>query len=145
VPRSVALARQHAPNTVRHASAPPLAAGVGVPPLSLRALLGAGAEAREAPLPKDPRASQEVPPVGKTMGGCVIHHSLNLAPLAPRALTLASVGRGAERMAVIVRVKHPVGTPRGRYDEHNSKFPSVMKPRFIKPVGESQTSEGDAC
>jgi hypothetical protein len=23
-----------------------------------------------------------------------------------------------------------LGTPRGRYDEHNSKFPSVMKPRF---------------
>jgi hypothetical protein len=29
--------------------------------------------------------------------------------------------------------------------EHNSKFPSVVKPRFIEPVGESQTSEGDAC
>jgi hypothetical protein len=23
-----------------------------------------------------------------------------------------------------------LGTPRGRYDEHNSKFPSVVKPRF---------------
>jgi hypothetical protein len=29
-----------------------------------------------------------------------------------------------------------LGTPRGRYDEHSSKFPSVMKPRFIEPVGE---------
>jgi hypothetical protein len=29
-----------------------------------------------------------------------------------------------------------LGTPRGRYDEHNNKFPSVMKPRFIKPIGE---------
>jgi hypothetical protein len=26
-----------------------------------------------------------------------------------------------------------LGTPRGRYEEHNSKFPSVVKPRFIKP------------
>jgi hypothetical protein len=24
-------------------------------------------------------------------------------------------------------------------------LPSVVKPRFIEPVGESQTSEGDAC
>jgi hypothetical protein len=38
-----------------------------------------------------------------------------------------------------------LGTLRGRYDEHSSKFPSVVKPRFIKLVGESQTSEGDAC
>jgi hypothetical protein len=36
-------------------------------------------------------------------------------------------------------------TPRGRYEEHSSKFPSVVKPRFIEQVGESQTSEGDAC
>jgi hypothetical protein len=42
-------------------------------------------------------------------------------------------------------LRHPLGTPRGRYEEHNSKFTSVVKPRFIKPVGESQTSEGDAC
>jgi hypothetical protein len=42
-------------------------------------------------------------------------------------------------------LRHQLGTPRGRYDEHNSKFPSVMKPRFIEPVRESQTSEGDAC
>jgi hypothetical protein len=27
-------------------------------------------------------------------------------------------------------------TPREGYDEHNSKFPSVVKPRFIEPVGE---------
>jgi hypothetical protein len=26
-----------------------------------------------------------------------------------------------------------------------ASLPSVMKPRFIEPVGESQTSEGDAC
>jgi hypothetical protein len=29
-----------------------------------------------------------------------------------------------------------LGTPRGRYDEHNSKSSLSMKPRFIKPVGE---------
>jgi hypothetical protein len=34
-----------------------------------------------------------------------------------------------------------LGTPRGRYEEHSSKFPSVVKPRVIEPVGESQTSE----
>jgi hypothetical protein len=27
-------------------------------------------------------------------------------------------------------------TPRGRYDEHNSKSSLIMKPRFIEPVGE---------
>jgi hypothetical protein len=27
-------------------------------------------------------------------------------------------------------------TPRGRYDEHNSKSSLSMKPRFIKPAGE---------
>jgi hypothetical protein len=26
-----------------------------------------------------------------------------------------------------------------------ASLPSVVKPRFIEPVGESQTSEGDAC
>jgi hypothetical protein len=29
-----------------------------------------------------------------------------------------------------------LGTPRGRYDEHNSKYSLSMKPRFIEPVGE---------
>jgi hypothetical protein len=29
-----------------------------------------------------------------------------------------------------------LGIQRGRYDEHSSKFLSVMKPRFIEPVGE---------
>jgi hypothetical protein len=45
---------------------------------------------------------------------------------------------------LIVRYSTQLGTPRGRYDEHSSKFPSVVKPRFIQPVGESETSEGDA-
>jgi hypothetical protein len=29
-----------------------------------------------------------------------------------------------------------LGTPRGRYDEHNSKSSLSKKPRFIEPVGE---------
>jgi hypothetical protein len=33
-----------------------------------------------------------------------------------------------------------LGTPRGRYDEHSSKFSLSKKPRFIEPVGKSQTS-----
>jgi hypothetical protein len=37
-------------------------------------------------------------------------------------------------------------TPREGYDEHNSKFPSVVKPRFIELVGERTTlTKVDAC
>jgi hypothetical protein len=50
-----------------------------------------------------------------------------------------------QKKYLIVRVKHQLGTPRGRYEEHSSKFPLVVKPKFIEPVGESQTLEGDAC
>jgi hypothetical protein len=32
-----------------------------------------------------------------------------------------------------------LGTPRGRYDEHSSKFSLTKKPRFVDPVGKSQT------
>jgi histone deacetylase 1/2 len=32
-----------------------------------------------------------------------------------------------------------LGTPRGRYDEHSSKFSLSKKPRFVDPVGKSQT------
>jgi hypothetical protein len=39
----------------------------------------------------------------------------------------------------------PVRNPKRRYDEHSSKFSLSKKPRFIEPVGKSQTSEGDAC
>jgi hypothetical protein len=35
-----------------------------------------------------------------------------------------------------------LGTPSGRYDEHSTKFPSVVNQGLIGPVGESQTSEG---
>jgi hypothetical protein len=31
-----------------------------------------------------------------------------------------------------------LGTPRGRYDEHNNKFSLSKKPRFIEPVVKSQ-------
>jgi hypothetical protein len=39
----------------------------------------------------------------------------------------------------------PVGNPKRRFDEHSSKFSLSKKPRFINPVGKSQTPEGDAC
>jgi hypothetical protein len=29
-----------------------------------------------------------------------------------------------------------LGTPKGRCDEHSGKFPSIIKPRFNRPVGE---------
>jgi hypothetical protein len=29
-----------------------------------------------------------------------------------------------------------LGTPRGRYDEHSGNFPSIVKPRFNRPVRE---------
>jgi hypothetical protein len=32
-----------------------------------------------------------------------------------------------------------LGTPRGRYDEHSNKFSLSKKPRFVDPVGKSQT------
>jgi hypothetical protein len=35
-----------------------------------------------------------------------------------------------------------LGTPRGRYDEHSGKFPSIVKPRFIRPVGERNQRKG---
>jgi hypothetical protein len=31
---------------------------------------------------------------------------------------------------------YQLGTPRGRYDEHNNKFSLSKKPRFNQPVGE---------
>jgi hypothetical protein len=37
----------------------------------------------------------------------------------------------------VVDTRKLVGKPQEQgYDEHNNKFPSVVKPRFIKPVGE---------
>jgi hypothetical protein len=43
------------------------------------------------------------------------------------------------------RMTTQLGTPRGRYDEYSSKYSLSKKPRFIDPVGKSQTREGDAC
>jgi hypothetical protein len=45
---------------------------------------------------------------------------------------------------VMMKMTDQLGTPRGRYDEHISKFPSVRNQGFI--VQEKvNTSEGDAC
>jgi hypothetical protein len=38
-----------------------------------------------------------------------------------------------------------LGTPREGVMSTTASFPSVMKPRYINPVGKSQTQEGDAC
>jgi hypothetical protein len=53
------------------------------------------------------------------MGDDAMHHIINDGSTADGAVLAASLG-----------------TQRGRYDEHISKFPSVIKPRFIEPVGE---------
>jgi hypothetical protein len=39
----------------------------------------------------------------------------------------------------------PVGNPKIRFDEFSSKFSLSKKPRYVNPVGKSQTQEGDAC
>jgi hypothetical protein len=53
-----------------------------------------------------------------------------------RRLMIASV--------VMMKMTDQLGTPRGRYDEHSSKFPSVRNQGFI--VQEKvNTPEGDAC
>jgi hypothetical protein len=49
------------------------------------------------------------------------------------------------RVLDLGRITTQLGTPRGRYDEHSSKFFLSKKPRLIEPVGKSQTSEDDAC
>jgi hypothetical protein len=36
-------------------------------------------------------------------------------------------------------------TPREGVINIATSFPLVMKPRYVNPVGKSQTSEGDAC
>jgi hypothetical protein len=38
-----------------------------------------------------------------------------------------------------------LGTLREGVMSTAASFPSVMKPRYINPVGKSQTQEGDAC
>jgi hypothetical protein len=38
-----------------------------------------------------------------------------------------------------------LGTPREGVMNIAASFPSVMKPRYVNPVGKSQTQEGDAC
>jgi hypothetical protein len=47
-------------------------------------------------------------------------------------------------LVVMMKMTDQLGTPRGRYDEHSSKFPSVRNQGFI--VQEKvNTPEGDAC
>jgi hypothetical protein len=41
-----------------------------------------------------------------------------------------------EKSLLVHSVDYQLGTPRGRYDEHNSKFSLSKKPRFNRPVGE---------
>jgi hypothetical protein len=38
-----------------------------------------------------------------------------------------------------------LGTPREGVMNIATSFPSVTKPRYVNPVGKSQTQEGDAC
>jgi hypothetical protein len=55
---------------------------------------------------------------------------------APEKCLIASV--------VMMKITDQLGTPRERYDEHSSKFPSVRNQGFI--VQEKvNTLEGDAC
>jgi hypothetical protein len=47
-------------------------------------------------------------------------------------------------LVVMMKMTDQLGTPRGRYDEHDSKFPSVRNQGFI--IQEKvNTPEGDAC
>jgi hypothetical protein len=43
------------------------------------------------------------------------------------------------QLAEAGRMTTQLGTPRGRYDKHSSKFSLSKRPRFIDPVGKSQT------
>jgi hypothetical protein len=43
---------------------------------------------------------------------------------------------GQALLSVDSACRHPVGNPKRRYDEHNSKSSLSMKPGFIEPVGE---------
>jgi hypothetical protein len=55
-------------------------------------------------------------------------------------------GNGARKLLLDAgRMTTQLGTPREKYDEYSSKFSLSKKLRFIKPVGKSQTSEGDVC
>jgi hypothetical protein len=38
---------------------------------------------------------------------------------------------------MLIDVSHdPLGNPKRRYDEHNSKFSLIIKPKFNRPIGE---------
>jgi hypothetical protein len=55
----------------------------------------------------------------------------NVSPCPSGWFSLVTIDAG--------RMTTQLGTPRGRYDEHSSKFSLSKKPRFIDPVGKSQT------
>jgi hypothetical protein len=61
-------------------------------------------------------------------------------PLASLLLPLDTWWRGVDDVN-----DRPVGNPKRRCDEHSSKFSLSKKPRFNRPIGKSQTPEGDAC
>jgi hypothetical protein len=42
----------------------------------------------------------------------------------------------SERTRLLAVLAAQLGTLRGRYDEHSGNFPSIVKPRFNRPVGE---------
>jgi hypothetical protein len=44
--------------------------------------------------------------------------------------------RFIEESMLLAVLAAQLGTPRGRYDEHSGKFPSIVKPRFNRPVRE---------
>jgi hypothetical protein len=60
-------------------------------------------------------------------------------------LLLQSPATAPEKQLDAGRITTQLGTSRGRYDENSSRFSLSKKPRFVDPVGKSQTSEGDAC
>jgi hypothetical protein len=55
-----------------------------------------------------------------------------------RRLTIAEWKVVEERLQkrLLAVLAAQLGTPRGRCDENSSRFPSIMKPRFNRPVGE---------
>jgi hypothetical protein len=45
----------------------------------------------------------------------------------------------------MMKMTDQLGTPRGRYDEHSSKFPSVIRNQGFIVQEKVNTPEGDAC
>ena len=61
----------------------------------------------------------------------------------PLAACLDLPGNGARKKSLDARrCTRPLGTPRGRYDAHSGKFPSVRNQGLIGPVGVKKHVEG---